>query len=387
LEKRRRKKMKKLSILIIAAILVLSTANSFAAVPAVKKVPVIIGFKDDQDTALIKGQEGEIEHVFTLINAMSARLPENVIEKLRKNPKIAYVEPDYVALTLAESTPWGVGKINASKVWQMSTSNKGTGIKIAVLDTGIQNNHPDLQKNLRGGVNFAGFPSGSTISWHWTDKNGHGTHVAGTIGAVGNNGIGVIGVAPEAHLYAVKVLGDSGSGYYSWIINGIQWSVNNNMNVISMSLGGTGDSQALKDAVDNARAKGVVVVAAAGNSGDRNPLTNNILYPAKYDSVIAVGATDSNDAVATWSSDGSEIDVSAPGVSILSTYKGSSYATMSGTSMATPHVSGTVALMLKAGVRPDDIKSKLQSTAFDISPAGFDVFSGYGRIDALKGVQ
>ena len=378
--------MRKTLILIIAGMLILSAASGFTASPPQEKVPVIIGFKDKQDSDLIKGHDGEIKREYTLINAIAAKLPEKMIEKLKKNPKIAYIEPDYIAQTLQETTPWGVGKINANKVWQAPTSNKGTGIKVAILDTGIQYNHPDLINNLKGGVYFAGWPDGSTNSWYWTDRHGHGTHVAGTVAAVDND-IGVIGVAPEAYLYAVKVLGDSGSGSYSDVIQGIQWSVNTGKQVISMSLGGSGHSQALKDAVDNARARGVIVVAAAGNSGDGNPSTNNVLYPAKYDSVIAVAATDSNDAVASWSSDGSEVDVSAPGVSVYSTYKGSGYATMSGTSMATPHVTGTVALMLKAGIRPSDVQSKLQSTSVDLLPGGFDVFSGHGRIDALKAVQ
>ncbi|MDO8725848.1 MAG: S8 family peptidase, partial [Candidatus Methanoperedens sp.] len=214
------------------------------------------------------------------------------------------------------------------------------------------------------------------------DKYGHGTHVAGIVAAVGNNNIGVIGVAPEASLYAVKVLNNAGSGYTSDVIQGIQWAADN-AQIASMSFGSSSYNQAEKDAVDAARAKGLILVAAAGNSGDGNPLTDNVGYPARYANVIAVAATNSNDAVASFSSDGLEVDVSAPGVSILSTYKGSSYASASGTSMAAPHVTGTVALMLKAGVLPNDIQSKLQTTALDINSLGFDVFSGYGRIDAF----
>ena len=145
-----------------------------------------------------------------------------------------------------------------------------------------------------------------------------------------------------------------------------------------MSFGSSSYSQAEEAAVDAARARGLILVAAAGNSGDGNPLTDNVGYPARYANVIAVAATDSNDAVASFSSDGLEVDVSAPGVNIYSTYKGSSYATMSGTSMAAPHVTGTVALMLKAGVSQSEIQSKLQNTGIDINIPGFDVFSGYG---------
>lgn len=373
----------KLTGLLVASILLLSisAAGSHAAP---EKAQVIIGFKDKHDTALIKDYEGEIKREFTLINAVAVKLPKNKIDILKRHPGIEYIEPDYEASALGETTSWGVAKINAIKVWQLP--NRGTGIRVAVLDTGIQYDHPDLKNNIKGGVNFAGYPDGSTNRIYWTDKNGHGTHVAGIVAAE-NNYIGVVGVAPQAWLYAVRVLNDQGSGYYSDIIQGIEWSINNNMQVVSMSLGGSSSSYALKNAVDNARARGIILVAAAGNSGDGNSATNNINYPARYSSVIAVGATNSDDTVPRWSSDGREIDVAAPGVSIISTYKGSTYATMSGTSMATPYVAGTVALMLKAGVSPDSIQNKLQTTAVDLFPAGFDVFSGYGRINALKAVQ
>lgn len=372
-----------LKILFVVASIVILSISIIGSIAPQEKVPVIIGFKDKKDPALIKENGGEIKREYTLINAIAAKLPKNKIEELKKHPKVSYVEPDRTVQALAETTPWGVAKINAPRVWQ--STNKGTGIKVAILDTGIQYNHPDLKNNIKGGVNFAGNPDGSTNPKFWTDKHGHGTHVAGIVAAV-NNSIGVIGVAPEAYLYAVKVLNNAGNGYTSDIIQGIQWAADN-AQIASMSFGSSSYSQAEKDAVDAARAKGLILVAAAGNSGDGNPLTDNVGYPARYDNVIAVAATDSNDVVASWSSDGSEVDVSAPGVSILSTYKGSSYASMSGTSMAAPHVTGTIALMLKAGIPASEIQSKLQTTAVDINAAGFDVFSGYGRIDAFSATQ
>lgn len=350
------------------------------------QVQVIIGFKNLPDADLVRQHGGEVRRQFTIIRAISARLSPEAVEKLRTDPKVAYVEPDSIAFAVGEQIPWGVTKINAPQVWQAPYNNRGTGVKVAVLDTGIQYNHPDLKANIKGGVDYTRW-DGSTLYLFWTDKNGHGTHVAGTIAAVDND-IGVVGVAPEAWLYAVKVLNNQGWGYYSDIIQGVEWAKNNGMQIITMSLGGTSDSQALHDAIIAAkRNAGIIVVAAAGNSGDGNPATDNILYPARYDEVISVGATDQNDNVATWSSDGEELDVSAPGVGILSTYKGSIYATGSGTSMATPHTTGTIALMLKAGIQPNDIQTKLQNTAVDIRDSGFDVFSGYGRIDAMGAVS
>jgi subtilisin family serine protease len=373
-----------IAAILIASIMLTSLAGAIAPE---EKVPVIIGFKEKPDAALVKEHGGEIKHQYTIINAIAASLPKRAIEKLRAHAKISYIEPDSIAYALGETTPWGVAKINATQVW--TNNNKGTGIKVAILDTGIQYDHPDLKANIKGGVNFAGWTrDNNTNPKYWTDKNGHGTHVAGIVAAVDNE-IGVVGVAPEAHLYAVKVLNDAGSGYYSDIVQGIEWSIKNEMQIISMSLGGTSDSQALRDACDKAKEAGIVLIAAAGNSGDGDPETDNVLYPAKYDSVIAVAATDSSDIVPSWSSDGNSVDVAAPGVSILSTYKGSSYATMSGTSMAAPHVTGTVALMLEANstLTPYDVQAKLQSTAWDIMQPDYDVFSGYGRIDAEQAVS
>ncbi|SNQ60607.1 S8 family peptidase [Candidatus Methanoperedens nitratireducens] len=375
-----------LKVLFVVASIVILSISIIGSIAPQEKVPVIIGFKDKKDPDLIKENGGEIKREYTLINAIAAKLPKNKIEELKKNPKVAYVESDRIVQALAETTPWGVTKINAPAVWQNTSTNKGTGIKVAILDTGIQSNHPDLINNIKGGVNFAGRPDGSTNPRYWTDKNGHGTHVAGIVAAVGDNDIGVIGVAPEAHLYAVKVLNNAGSGYTSDIIQGLQWAADN-AQIASMSFGSSYYNQAEKDAIDAARAKGLILIAAAGNSGDGNPSTNNVGYPARYNNVIAVAATNSNDVVASWSSDGLEVDVSAPGVDILSTYKGSSYAYLSGTSMATPYVTGTVALMLKAGISANDIQSKLQATAVDINAPGFDVFSGYGRINAFSAIQ
>lgn len=298
-----------LKVLFVVASIVILSISIIGSIAPQEKVPVIIGFKDKKDPDLIKENGGEIKREYTLINAIAAKLPKNKIEELKKNPKVAYVESDRIVQALAETTPWGVTKINAPAVWQNTSTNKGTGIKVAILDTGIQSNHPDLINNIKGGVNFAGRPDGSTNPRYWTDKNGHGTHVAGIVAAVGDNDIGVIGVAPEAHLYAVKVLNNAGSGYTSDIIQGLQWAADN-AQIASMSFGSSYYNQAEKDAIDAARAKGLILIAAAGNSGDGNPSTNNVGYPARYNNVIAVAATNSNDVVASWSSDGLEVDVS-----------------------------------------------------------------------------
>jgi subtilisin family serine protease len=200
----------------------------------------------------------------------------------------------------------------------------------------------------------------------------------------------MIGTAPEVDLYAVKVLGANGSGAWSGVAAGIDWAVQNGMNVINMSLGGTSSSQAVADAVAAAQAAGILVVSAAGNLG----CCNTVLYPAKYPGSMAVAAVDQSDVWASFSSTGPEMDVAAPGVSIRSSVPTGScplcdpsgYRSLSGTSMATPHVSGVGALLRSRGWTSADAWSLINSTAKDLGGAGFDEFYGHGRVDALAAV-
>jgi subtilisin family serine protease len=252
------------------------------------------------------------------------------------------------------------------------TQNKGSGVNVAIIDTGIDYTHSDLDANFGTllGYDFVNDDSEPM------DDNGHGTHCAGIVAAE-DNGEGVVGVAPGAHLYAVKVLDSGGSGYGSDVIAGIQWSVTNNMDVISMSLGSDFGSISLKTACDNAYySSGVLLVAAAGNDGNPPGKGDNVDYPAGYDSVIAVAATDRSDNRASFSSTGSAVELAAPGVSIYSTWRNGGYATKSGTSMACPHVAGTAALVI------GDVRQRLRDTADDLGPTGFDTKYGYGLVDA-----
>ncbi len=287
-----------------------------------------------------------------------------------------------------EVLPWGVDRIDAELAWGSYT---GSGVDIAIVDTGIDKNHQDLEANLAGGINFIG----KGPPWKrkidpsdWNDPNGHGTHVAGITAAVDNT-IGVIGVAPAAHLWAVRVLDKNGSGYLSDVIDGIYWAADNGMEVINLSLGieketldqYPNDKQALQDAVGYAYyTKGVVVVAAAGNEGAGE---DTVIYPARFDSVIAVAATDSNDGRASFSSTGDTVELAAPGVDIYSTWNDGFYNTLSGTSMASPHVAGTAALVISSGVTDATlVRSVLQSTADDLGDSGLDPLYGHGLVDA-----
>jgi minor extracellular protease Epr len=363
------------TIILVSLIIVCFSAGFASSVQADvnDRVSVIVGFRNLDGAKSASRYIGQITYSYQTINAVAASVPRSQMDSLKSNPNVAYVEQDGVAYALAQSVPWGVTKISAPTVW--AGGDKGAGIKVAVLDTGIDTTHSDL-KVIGGAAFVSGSISGATS---YVDDNGHGTHCAGIIAALDNN-IGVVGVAPEASLYAVKVLDRSGSGYISNIVSGIDWCIANGIQVISMSLGSSSDSTTLHAACDRAYNAGIVLVAAAGNSG---PGAQTLLYPAKYSSVISVAATDSNDVVASWSSRGTGLSVSAPGVSVYSTYYGNRYATMSGTSMACPHVAGTVALILKNGAyTPTQVKATLQNTAVDLGVVGYDTTYGYGRIDA-----
>ncbi|MBU1179742.1 S8 family peptidase [Patescibacteria group bacterium] len=368
----------------------------------------IVTFDGPVNEAAVGNNRGHVLKKLSLVNGLLVLLPDHAaVKRIQAMKGVKGVEVDAVVYATAppgacspwpeckdepvpdpepEPTPpqtmdWGVDRIDADLAWSVS---KGTGVKVAVIDTGIDKDHPDLAGNLKGGVNFVSKnPKKPADPNTWDDDNGHGTHVAGIIAAIDNTE-GVVGVAPEANLYAVKVLDKTGSGYVSDIISGLQWAVNNGMDVVNMSLGAQVDVQAFHDAVDAADAAGVLLFAAAGNDGDGDPLTNEVDYPAKYDSVVAVGATASDDSTPYWSSEGAEVEVSAPGANVLSTTNDGGYGVKNGTSMATPHVVGVAALMVSAGVT--DVRGTLTATAEDLGPVGFDNSYGYGLVDAQVAV-
>ncbi|SOC42681.1 S8 family peptidase [Ureibacillus acetophenoni] len=235
--------------------------------------------------------------------------------------------------------PKGIELIAAPKIWEKS---KGNGITIAILDTGCDVNHPDLSTRIIGGRNFTSDDNGQPDIY--TDYNGHGTHVAGTIAAI-HNGDGVVGVAPESNLLIVKVLDKNGSGKYDRIINGINYAVEQKVDIISMSLGGPTNVPELHQAIQNAIANQVLVVCAAGNEGDGQSSSDEFAYPGSYNEVISVGSINLQRRSSEFSNSNNEIDLVAPGEEILSTYLNGKYAKLSGTSMATPHVSGALALI------------------------------------------
>jgi len=300
-----------------------------------------------------------------------------VLIAFRDNFNVVRIEPD-IKVYAADgelTNAWGVEHIGAGSVH--ASNNRGTGVKVGIIDTGIDSTHPELSANYAGGWDFINNDNDPR------DDHGHGTHVAGIVGAVDNGDAdtGIVGVAPEASLYAYKVLDASGSGVYSDIIAALDQAVEDGIDVANMSLGSSGDpGQTVHDACDRAAVAGIVLVAAAGNSGKRNGSGDNIIYPARYSSVIAVAATTSSDDRAYFSSTGPDLELAAPGYNIYSTIPGGWYGYESGTSMACPHIAGTVALIIHNGV--SDVRSRLASTADDLGPQGFDTLYGYGLVDA-----
>ena len=380
-----KKWMKSFSVILIAILafsLAFGTAQAESSNPnASVKKEYLIGFaKGNKASAqtsqnLVTAAGGEVQHTFQYMDVVEVSLPEKAAEALKKNPNIAFVEENVEVMATAQTVPWGIPHIKADKAHAAGVT--GSGVKVAILDTGIDANHTDL--NVRGGASFvAGEPNALQ------DGNGHGTHVAGTVAAL-NNSTGVLGVAYNADLYAVKVLSASGSGTLSGIAQGIEWSIANGMDVINMSLGGSSGSTALQQACNNAYNRGIVVIAAAGNSGSSGT-RNTIGYPARYSSVIAVGAVDSNNNRASFSSVGNELEVMAPGANILSTTPGNNYASFNGTSMAAPHVAGAAAL-IKAkypSMTNVQIRDRLRNTATNL---GDPFFYGNGVINVESALQ
>ncbi|MCL5957745.1 MAG: S8 family peptidase [Chloroflexi bacterium] len=374
------KLMCRLSAVLVLALLALLLFTGFASADNAKRKIVVFQNWADERTKDddVREAGGETAKHLSLINGRAVYLSEQAEKSLRAKPSVLRVDDDLVVeatrksggtTTAPQVIPWGVSKISAPQAWTKST---GAGVRVGVLDTGISTSHPDLK--VWGGTNTIN-PTRS-----FNDDNGHGSHVAGIIAAK-NNSLGVVGVAPDAQLYAVKALDRNGSGWLSDIIEGLDWSIAHNINVVNMSLGSSADNQSFHDAISRAYDAGITLVAAAGNSG---PTANSVNYPARYPEVIAVSASDQSNNITSWSSRGPEVDLIAPGASIYSTFKGSSYATLSGTSMAAPHVTGVAALRIAIDPKhsPAHIASVLKSNADNLGLTSDQ--QGSGLVDALR---
>lgn len=383
--------MKKIFVMLTIALMI-SSVFALAAGNQPEKLRVFLEFRGAPDTSVVQMAGGHVLYDYQFLdNVLAIEVPVNALPGLLRNPNVVSYEFDAEVHAFgngskrppgdggnppqpapAQVLPWGIDRIDAD----LAVGN-GTGTAVCVVDTGIDRDHPDLQTNIIGGQNFVA--KGRSVDVNkWDDDNGHGTHVAGTIAALDNEE-GVVGVAPETSLLIAKVLNRQGNGYLSDVIAGVEFCVANGADVVSMSLGASVDVQAVHDAMDVAFANGVLLVAAAGN-GYGGPVS----FPAAYDSVIAVSSTDADDSLSSFSNVGQEVELAAPGRNIFSTWNDGSYNTISGTSMATPHVSGVAALAVEANplLSNIEIRNLLQSTADDLGSLGKDDFFGFGLVDA-----
>jgi subtilisin family serine protease len=320
---------------------------------------------------------------------------------LRSDPAVQTIEEDHrVRLALIPNdahweAQWGPALIRAPDVWTTNTGNPD--VVVAVLDTGIERQHDDLAGQLW--VNPDEIPdnnrdddgNGYVDDVHgWNvlgegsaaidDDHGHGTHVGGIIAARGNNGQGIAGMAWSSRLMVVKVLDENGDGYYSGLATALAYAADNGARVANLSLGGTEPSQILEEAVDYARARGMLVVASTGNTNSA------VQFPAAYDNALAVAASTRYDSRASYSCHGPETDLTAPGSTILSTCRGNDYCYKSGTSMATPHVAGLAALLFaqEPTLSPGQVAQIMKETAQEMGEPGWDRYTGWGRIDAYR---
>ncbi len=412
--------------------LILSLTGITVATPEQDRVRVIITVDKSFDEKAIMAAGGKVIARGKILPIIIAELPRHAIGQIAEARGVVRVEQDTEVRVLGgkppsppgkdkdkeaqqppQQIPWGVDRINAIEAWSTSDGSSGGVIEVAIIDTGIDIDHPDLQANIAWGVSVL-HGRVSTKPRDYKDENGHGTHVAGIIAAL-NNEIGVVGVAPAVEIYVVKAFGASGTGWISDIILGIEQAMlgpdgkldrdgdcvvagdpdDDAAEVISMSFGSSSPSDTLHDALIEAYDYGIVLVAAAGNEGALTPS-----YPAAYPEVIATGATDSNDNVASWSNRG--VELTAPGVNILSTYPDDSYKELSGTSMACPHVSGVAALIqaayyneygviLSVGGFSDTgcltVRGILHDKADDKGDQGYDSDYGYGIVRADLAVE
>ena len=339
------------------------------------------------------------------INSFVIRIAPNLTmqdagEFLRALPGVRYVEPNYLAFAFATpndpsfSQQYGPQRIQANLAWDIWQPQRT--VYIAIIDTGIDSNHPDLTNKMRRHSN------GMVYGWNTLnnttnalDDNGHGTHCAGIAAAEINNGVGIAGVAAwnpnvansraYVQLMPVKVLSSSGSGSLDAVARGITWAADNGAHILSLSLGAGSGAQQLQDAVNYAWTRGCLVVVAAGNGGSSSPQ-----YPAFYTNSIAVAATDANDQLASFSQFGSWVDIAAPGVNILATYPNNQYRSLSGTSMACPHVAGAAAVLWShnPSLTNAQLRSALETNVDPYQPYnGRTIAPNAGRLNVYRALQ
>ncbi|RYJ08122.1 serine protease [Halogeometricum borinquense] len=336
---------------------------------------LVLGTKSQYGVDIARAQANTIETEIDFGesgNALVGDFPDELVEKFRAEGELRYVERDIEVHALGQSMPWGCVRVAADAAHQRGYD--GSGAHVAILDTGIDSEHPDLSQNLGEGYAVVDSDRGDVP---WNDDHNHGTHCAGIANAV-NNDQGILGVSTRATLHSVKVLSGDGGGSASGVAEGIKWAADQGHDVISMSLGATSGSSIIKDAVEYAYERGSLLVGAAGNEG---PCSDCVHYPGAYPEVIAVGSVNDEDELSEFSSTGPEVEIVAPGTEIRSTVIGG-YQIYSGTSMATPHVAGAAAILMSTGISNEEARKRLTEAAEDIGLDEDEGGAGLLNVDA-----
>lgn len=369
--------MKRLFLFIFLFVLIIPLTVSAEE----KEERIILTFDEKIDYELLKHSSIEVHHVFEEYSAVSLTIPSTEREWITKSPAVKRIDPDPEVRTESTSQmeSWGYKSVKADV--SKSVGLTGKGVKVGVIDTGIKVDHPDLK--VTGGISFVGDQSS------YNDDEGHGTHVAGIIGAQ-DNSFGTVGVAPSVKLYAIKSLDSSGLGNQSDIVAGIDWAIKQDLDIINLSVTANQGSYLLQQVIDRAYSKGIMIVAASGNALTPLSSTTDVLFPARYPSVIAVGSVDAKKVKSSFSYFGPSLELVAPGEDVFSTYSGyvdgvwQDYAIMDGTSMAAPYVAGIAALYKQAYPEKShkEIRILMQNSAIDLGKKGRDSDYGYGMVQA-----
>ncbi|MBI4526428.1 MAG: S8 family serine peptidase [Deltaproteobacteria bacterium] len=371
------------------AVLILLSVSSVTTFAQGEWVPdeLLVGFRggisaEQAENVYRAHGANKIEEI-RRINVHRIKVPAHALDaiehSLSRRPEIKFVErnrrvaPDQLPNDPSYPNQWHLPKIDADLAWEFSEGLPE--VVIAILDSGVDPAHPDLAAKLVSGFNFYNYNTDTT------DGYGHGTKVAGAAAAIGNNGTGVASVAWRNSIMPIRVTDTAGYGYYSTIANGLTYAVDHGAKVMNVSFAAVAGSGTIQSAAQYVMNHGGLVVAAAGNCGCFDSTAEN-----PY--ILSVSGTDQYDNLASWSSRGTYVDLSAPGVSIYTTTNGGGYAAVSGTSFSSPITAGVVALMISVnpGLSPAQIESLLESNADDFGAAGYDTLYGFGRVNAHRAV-
>ncbi|MGM7634706.1 S8 family peptidase [Bacillus sp. Hm123] len=367
-------------LLFFAALFFFSITPSISNANTIEEKRAIVFFHNEVNRALLEENTEEINFIFDELPAAAVNVTEDQKQLLASHPDIQMIQYDQPIEKSGQIIPYGYKMIGADK--RVPSTLSGKGVKIGIIDSGVDTKHPDLR--IAGGACMMRIIDIRGCSNSYNDDAGHGTHVAGVIGAK-NNSIGVVGVAPQAQLYSIKVLDKRGIGTTSTIMAGIEWAIERDIDVLNISITAPRYDEALERMVKQAYDRGVIIVAAAGNegppwAGDQS----SVQYPARFDEVMAVSSIDNKKQIGELSSIGSEVELAAPGENIYSTVPTSlyvsGYETMSGTSMAAPYVTGLIALYKEKypEMTNRQIRMLLQKNAMDLGGKGRDIYYGYG---------